>query len=109
MTTPPSEDRVELLSAEQINLQLTRLEGLLRALPNSIPLGDQRYNFNGFTPSDEDVSDMGMTGAINRALEVTFCPNGRSHEPIIFHERGEGLTAVVSVLRNYKPTYNQVP
>ncbi len=90
---------VALLNTTEIRPYLSRLEALLKGLPESITLGQQFYNFTYFGVSEEDKEDYGEDGALNYALEILFCPAGRQKVPIVYRERGTGLVAVVNVLR----------
>ena len=84
----------------EVTSRLRSLEALLSSLPTSIPYGQNHYQFSGYTPSQEDVELYGTeAAALNRTLEVTFCPGGRKpNEPIPLKERGQGLVAVVFAL-----------
>ncbi|KAG2147585.1 hypothetical protein DEU56DRAFT_697114, partial [Suillus clintonianus] len=83
---------------------LARLETALCHLPDNIPLGNQKYNFEHFSPDPEKIELYGTSeAALNHELEVTFAPKGRRDNsapcPFEFAERGPGLIAVVKVLR----------
>lgn len=83
--------------------QLKRLRTALAHLPDDIPLGNSKYQFENFTPDPEKIELYGSDeAALNNALEVTFAPKGRKDEfapcPFEFQERGPGLIAIVDVL-----------
>lgn len=83
--------------------QLKHLHTTLTHLPNTIPLGDERYNFVSWVPDPEDIELYGTSeAALNHALEVTFAPQGRKDEsapcPFELVEQGPGLVAVVDAL-----------
>ncbi|KAG2112346.1 uncharacterized protein F5147DRAFT_744584 [Suillus discolor] len=87
-----------------IDTSLERLKTALSHLPDNIPLGNQRYNFEHFSPDPEKIELYGTSeAAINHELEVTFAKKGRRDDsapcPFEFEECGPGLTAVVDVLR----------
>ena len=88
-------------------LKLKRLESLLSSLPASIRFGEDHYNFVGFTPSRDDVELYGTrVAALNRTLEVTFCPGGRvPGRPIALKEQGNGLVSIVLTLEKYLTYY----
>ncbi|KIK33072.1 hypothetical protein CY34DRAFT_813851, partial [Suillus luteus UH-Slu-Lm8-n1] len=82
---------------------LSHLRTVLAQLPDSIPLGNSKYNFEYYAPDPDKVELYGSTeAALNNALEVTFAPRGRKDEsapcPFEFQERGPGLVAIVDVL-----------
>lgn len=89
---------------------LDKLETALSHLPDNIPLGNQRYNFEHFSPDPEKIDLYGTSeAAVNQELEVTFAPKGRRDDsapcPFEFEERGPGLVAVVKVLRDVLHEY----
>jgi len=92
-------------SLKSIDASLRRLETLLSHLSDcNIPLGNQKYNFVGFSPDPEKIELYGTSeAAINHELEVTFAPKGRRDKsapcPFELDECGPGLIAVVEVLR----------
>ncbi|KAG1721055.1 hypothetical protein EDB19DRAFT_1611950, partial [Suillus lakei] len=54
---------------------LERLKTALSHLPDNIPLGNQRYNFEHFSPDPEKIELYGTSeAAVNHELEVTFAP-----------------------------------
>jgi hypothetical protein len=60
-----------------INTLLDRLETALSHLPDNIPLGNQRYNFEHFSPDPEKIELYGTSQAtVNQELEVTFVLKG---------------------------------
>ena len=79
---------------------LERLRTLLSHLPDSIPLGNSKYNFERFAPDPEKVELYGTSeAAINHELEVTFAPKGRKDEsvpyPFQFEVRGPGCQSCI--------------
>ncbi|EJD08449.1 uncharacterized protein FOMMEDRAFT_151312 [Fomitiporia mediterranea MF3/22] len=90
---------VRVLTAEEIEIKLQELYNCLLTLPDTLPLSNQFYNFKNFDLEDNEKEDYGTDGAVNRRLEVIFCPSGRQ-EGIQLKERGPGLEAVVGVLQN---------
>ncbi|KAL4079708.1 hypothetical protein J3A83DRAFT_4211980 [Scleroderma citrinum] len=53
--------------------QLEHLHTALTHLPNTIPLGDEKYNFVSWAPDPEDIELYGSSeAALNHALKVTF-------------------------------------
>lgn len=95
---------VQLLPSEELEELLNRLRNCLSSLPTNIPQSNHHYNFSLYAPDPEEAEDFGVDGALNHALEVTFCPGGRK-DGITFLEQGPGLTAVVDVLRKYNNDY----
>ncbi|KZT08291.1 uncharacterized protein LAESUDRAFT_649164 [Laetiporus sulphureus 93-53] len=92
---------VEIPSHAALNKQLFQLRQHLEHLPEDIPIGNC-YDFKGYAPSEDAITDYGSAAAaFNHDLEVIFAPKGRTEYPIIFHQRGEGLTAVVNALRKH--------
>ena len=93
-------------SVKSIDGSLRRLETLLSHLSDChIPLGNQKYNFVGFSPDPEKIDLYGTSeAAINHELEVSFGPKGRRDDsapcPFELEECGPGLIAVVKVLRD---------
>ncbi|TBU55069.1 hypothetical protein BD310DRAFT_1041341 [Dichomitus squalens] len=85
--------------------QLNYLTALLKALPDTLPYKSQAesaYSFHDFWLPDEDVDDLGLSGAINRQLEVRLGTRttGRRNT-FVLQERGPGTVALVDVLRKY--------
>ena len=79
--------------------RLDHLEILLAFLPETLPNPVQsRYHFSDFTPTDDDINDMGLEGAVNHILEVRF---GSRLRGLQLYERGKGLAEVVEVFRRY--------
>ncbi|KAG2036018.1 hypothetical protein BDR03DRAFT_961079, partial [Suillus americanus] len=81
--------------------KLNLLALYLKNLPDHIPLVPASATANGFdfyVADDEDVSDMGEIGALNREFEIRL--GQRNNGPIIFKERGAGLEGVVDVFTN---------
>jgi hypothetical protein len=75
---------VELRTPAEIEDHLKTLKTLLLDLPDSVPDGGQFYNFAHFAPDPDKVEDFsGEDCAVNHALEITFCPQGRRDGPII--------------------------
>ncbi|KAG2071439.1 hypothetical protein BDR04DRAFT_1117642 [Suillus decipiens] len=69
--------------------QLSHLQTALEQLPDSIPLGNSKYNFEYYAPDPDKVELYGSTeAALNNVLEVTFA----------LGEQGPGLVAVVDVI-----------
>ncbi|KAG1737383.1 hypothetical protein EDB19DRAFT_1717515 [Suillus lakei] len=63
---------------ERSSAQLSHLRTALVQLPNSISLGNSKYNFEHYAPDPEKVKLYGSTeAALNNALEVTFAPRGQ--------------------------------
>lgn len=92
---------VELLPLEVIEHNISSLRKLLENLPDILPIGYSTYSFEGYAPNPEDVEDFGEEGAVNRDLEVTFCPQGRVDGPPVLRECGPGLVAITGVLLTY--------
>jgi hypothetical protein len=75
---------------------------LLFHLPDcKLPLGNQRYNFEHFSPPPDKIELYGTSeAAINHELEVTFAPKGQRGDaapcPFGFEECGPGLVAVIN-------------
>jgi len=90
-------------NVERNDARLSHLRTALAQLPDSIPLGNSKYNFEHYATDPDKVELYGSTeAALNNALEVTFAPRGRKDESapcsFEFQERGPGLVAVVNVL-----------
>lgn len=86
----------------QTTANLKKLQAYLENLPDTIPICtevDGTYGFDFFNVDDEDMEDLGVEGAVNRQLEVRL--GHRQDGPIIFRERGPGLTEVVTVLESH--------
>jgi hypothetical protein len=100
---------VKLFILAEIDDQLETLKILLLDLPDSVPNGDQYYNFSkDFVPNPEKVEDFGGENcAVNHALEVAFCPGGQRDGPIILKEKGPGLVGVVDLLDTWTQAYPQ--
>ncbi|KAG2754086.1 hypothetical protein P692DRAFT_20721415, partial [Suillus brevipes Sb2] len=85
------------------------LETALSHIPDNIPLGNQRYNFEHFSDPEKIELYGTSEAAVNQELEVTFAPKGRRDDsapcPFEFEERGPGLVAVVKVLRDVLHEY----
>ncbi|KAG2029559.1 hypothetical protein BDR03DRAFT_1096255 [Suillus americanus] len=82
--------------------KLNLLALYLKNLPDHIPLvpaSATAYGFDFYVADDEDVSEMGEIGALNREFEIRL--GQRNNGPIIFKERGAGLEGVVDVLNSY--------
>ncbi|KAG1836883.1 hypothetical protein DFJ58DRAFT_917524 [Suillus subalutaceus] len=72
-----------------IDTSLERFEAALSHLPDNIPLGNQRYNFEHFSPDPVKIELYGTSeAAVNHELEVTSAPC-----PFEYEERGPGLIA----------------
>ncbi|KAL4072410.1 hypothetical protein V8B97DRAFT_1844898, partial [Scleroderma yunnanense] len=84
--------------------QLEHLHTALTHLPNTIPLGDEKYNFVSWAPDPEDIELYGSSeAALNHALkDETFAPQGHKDEstpcPFELTEQGPGLVGVVDAL-----------
>ncbi|KAK7687035.1 hypothetical protein QCA50_009535 [Cerrena zonata] len=89
---------VELLPLEEIEHKISHLRKLLESLSEDLPDGINLYNFQQYAPDPSCVEDFGEEGALNRDLEVIFCPHGRVKGPPVLRERGPGLVAVAGVL-----------
>ncbi len=94
-----------ILDRKELEACLSQLRRCLEELPRGLP--DNMYNFQHFEPSEEDVDKYGRQGALNHALEVTFCPGGRQQGPFSLAGRGPGLLAVVDVLSKYTAEFPQ--
>ncbi|KAF8438554.1 hypothetical protein L210DRAFT_2273083 [Boletus edulis BED1] len=82
--------------------KLHKLRAYLENLPDTIPIRTEVYgiySFDFFNVDDEDMKDLGVEGAVNRQLEVRL--GHRRDGPVVFRERGPGLTEVVTVLESY--------
>ena len=90
---------VTVLTRAELNSRLKDLRKHLGSLPNDLPC--DVYDFRNFEVSDEDSLDIGRSGALNRALECLFCPQGRTQGPFKLKGRGEGLDAIVDVLSRF--------
>ena len=90
---------VTVLNRDQLEDRLAELYSRLKALPEGLP-GDV-YEFRGFEITEEESEDLGRSGALNRTLERTFCPQGRVNGPFTLKGQGEGLLAVVDVLSRF--------
>ena len=90
---------VTVLTRTELNSRLEHLRKCLDSLPNDLPCGV--YDFRKFEVSEEDSEDIGRSGALNRALECLFCPQGRTQGPFKLKGRGEGLNAIVDVLSRF--------
>jgi len=65
-------------NVERNNARLSHLRTALAQLPDSIPLGNSKYNFEHYAPDPDKVELYGSTeAALNNVLEVTFAPRGR--------------------------------
>lgn len=93
--------------SQDVQAKLRALASLLSSLPASIPVGQAHYYFTGFSPSEDDVDLYGTkVAALNRTLEVTFCPQGRTEgNPIRFEEQGPGLVDLTFTLEKYLTLY----
>ena len=98
------DSRLGDMGSSYYNEELKQLSRLLRALPDSIPLGDA-HNFLDYVPDPEKVQDYGcVKSVLNRALELSF---GSRRTPAgetiltVFKSRGTGLEEVVAVLRDH--------
>lgn len=98
-------DSVKILTKAAVNKHLAQLKVLLCGLQSTLPFGDTLYNFVNYQPHVEDCSNYNEAGAVNHDLEVMFCPAGRQSGPIELRKRGNGLVAVVEVLRECTTTY----
>lgn len=97
---------VYILNLSEVDNELRKLRTLLQDLPRALPHGNQRYNFDHFSPDPEKTEDFGGEDcAVNHALEITFCPGGRRNGPILLQEQGPGLVAIVNVLHKYIHAY----
>jgi hypothetical protein len=97
---------VELRMPAEIKDRLKTLKTLLLDLPDSVPDGGQHYDFVHFVPDPDKVEDFGREDcAVNHALDITFCPQGRQDGPIILKEKGPGLVSVVDVLDHWTQAY----
>jgi len=91
-------------SVKSMDGSLRRLKTLLSHLSDChIPLGNQTYNFVGFSLDPEKIELYGTSeAAINHELEVIFAPKGQRDDsapcPFELEECGLGLVAVVKVL-----------
>ncbi|TFY58563.1 hypothetical protein EVJ58_g6337 [Rhodofomes roseus] len=98
---------VRVLSIAELNKALLVLSRLLKGLPATIPLSNDHYNFETYAPSEASLELCECEdGAVNRDLECTFCPQGRTNG-IVLQERGPGLETVTKVLRMYTTKYPQ--
>ncbi|KAL4062607.1 hypothetical protein J3A83DRAFT_4077113, partial [Scleroderma citrinum] len=75
----------------------------LTHLPNTIPIGDEKYNFVSWAPNPDDIRFYGSSeSALNHTLEVAFAPGGCKDElapcPFEFVEQGPDLIAVMDAL-----------
>ena len=98
---------VVILPLPAIEKEIKHLHALLKTLPDDLPLSTGHYNFSDYAPDPENVDDYGDDGAVNRDLEVTFCPGGRIDGPLTFRERGPGLEAISGTLWHYIQKYPQ--
>lgn len=97
----PDLEPVRLLTTPELNTKLLLLAHLLRGLPDTLPLGNDFYQFENYEPSQEDCERFESDEfAVNNDLERRLCPNGRK-DGLVLRERGPGLVAVASVLRQY--------
>ena len=96
----------ELRTLAEIEDHLETLKILLLDLPDSVPNSSQFYCFTNYKPDPEKVEDFGGEDcAVNHALEITFCPQGRRDGPIVLKEKGPGLVSVVDVLDQWTQAY----
>ncbi|KAJ7105930.1 hypothetical protein C8R44DRAFT_363745 [Mycena epipterygia] len=84
--------------------ELKHLHRLLKALPDTIPIGDA-HNFLGYVPNAQKVLDTGCKiSVVSHALEVSFgsrrTPAGDTIIPT-FKSQGPCLEEVVTVLRDH--------
>ena len=97
---------VELCTPAEIEDHLETLKILLLGLPDTVPNGSQFYNFSHFVPDPEKIEDFGGEDcAVNHALEIIFCPQGRRDGLIILKEKGPGLVSVVDILDHWTQAY----
>jgi hypothetical protein len=90
---------VRLLTFPEAKNELIKLRHYLMHLPTSLPNTSNTYTFQTFTWDPEKAEDFGgIDAAVNHALEIAFCPQGRKRGSIVLKERGPGLVAVVDVL-----------
>ncbi|CAK5273903.1 unnamed protein product [Mycena citricolor] len=85
--------------------ELKELLRLLKALPDTIPIGTE-HDFINFEPDPEKVVDFGdERAAVNQAVEVSFgartLPGKDEMIPVVFKTRGPALEAIVEVFRQY--------
>lgn len=61
--------------------KLKHLRAALTHLPDTIPIGQEKYNFVLWAPNPDDIEFYGSSeSASNRTLEVAFAPGGRKDE-----------------------------
>ncbi|KAH9948279.1 hypothetical protein B0H21DRAFT_734461 [Amylocystis lapponica] len=91
-----SSSTVIILDLDTINKNISRLRCLLENLPHHLPT--DRYNFIDFPIDQDEIEDKGLVGALNHALEISLCPQGRIHGPFLLLGRGPGLVAIADLL-----------
>ncbi|KAI9065799.1 hypothetical protein FKP32DRAFT_1556380, partial [Trametes sanguinea] len=88
--------------------KLATLRVLLSGLPPIVPFAPVSasvYNFHDFSVSDDDISDLGLLGAVNRELEVRLGDRTKRGDTFELRERGPGVEALADVLQRYIETF----